>query len=174
MFTLTQCRLSDAFTTFHSGLILSLCGRRGRERLLTYVGKFRDIEQLVAEILELEHGCIGKRVQAKQLLLRPMSWLQYHRSWWVACVTVQRQVVYGWQTSDMLIMASTCASASGRGENLSKEVFSYDLQTSLRHVAHGWSFLPCRWKGCRKYSLQHAGGRMSIQDLEPPEKSVRG
>lgn len=74
----------------------------------------------------------------------------------------------------MLNMASTWVSASRGEENSSKE-FSWDLQTSLQHVVHsvelGHSWLEGSGREC---SPQHKGGCMSIQNLEPQEKTIRG
>lgn len=64
-----------------------------------------------------------------------------------------------------------CFSQQERGKHL-KGVF-LDLQTSLQHVVL-WLKLGHSWlEGSgRECSLQHKGGCMSTQNLEPPEKTI--
>lgn len=126
---------NDAFQTLSARLIgcwLLLCvvGGADRHLLLTQVGKFRDLgcqpachwDAWVGTQVDWLRGCRlscryrGTQNRIASIWQKPMSYL--------CCTPEGSGPSSTWQVADMLNMSSTGVSARGRGENISKEVFS--------------------------------------------------
>ena len=145
-----------------------LCGRLNREHfLLPYVGRFREPTQPACNWETWAGTQVDWFGGAKLLFQRDpeykafnnmaagVSVVWHSRGRWSSCI--------GFWVADMLHVVCTFVSASGKGENISKEA-SQGLHTHFS-TQHCWLELghltAPGWKAGRKRSLQHIGGHMS-------------